>query len=121
MPGPTSSLNNDLFRSLSEQSVEQSKLLAKMEEQIYNISENIRGLKQKLDSLDQKIFIGNGVPSIMARLSKNEDEITHIKGDSVKTEESKKFWVNLVVPLVVTSSIASLAVLVQIVELLWKR
>lgn len=121
MPGPTSSMSNDLIRSLSEQSIEQSKMLAKMEEQISNISENIRALKQKLDSLDQKIFIGNGAPSILARLSRNEDEITHIKGDASKADESKKFWVNLIVPLVVTSSIASLAVLVQIVEVLWKR
>jgi len=121
MPGPTSSSNNDLIRSLSEQSVDQTKTLAKMEEQIVNISESIKAIRQKLDSLDQKIFIGNGTPSIMSRLSRNEDDIVHVKQDSAKSEESRKFWVNLIVSLVVTSSIASLAVLVQIAEILWKK
>lgn len=121
MPGPTQSQNNlELIKYLSESTVEQNKTLYRLEEQVKNIAETVKECKVKIDALESKILIGNGKPSIMSRLDRHDEKIAATEEKAKLYEDSKRFWLSLMIPLIFTSFLSVIAITVQIVEVLWK-
>jgi hypothetical protein len=81
-----------------------------------NVESEIENLKEEIKTLSKAVFVGNGTPSLIARCTKLETDLTNLK-ESVATIKGNSTWlIRLVVSQLVLAAFGYLPKLLALLS-----